>query len=107
MQFERSVIEALVANPSEGLNDEVKTWIDPSTNAGAAKIIKAAFALRNRDGGHLLIGFDNKSMKPALSGRPPDVRTDFHVDVIQGLISKCASDSFEIAVALGVRDQLE
>ena len=53
-------IRALVARPGEALNVEIKRWIDPSQPSGVAKIVKAAFALRNRNGGFLVIGIDDK-----------------------------------------------
>jgi hypothetical protein len=39
--IEKSIIDALVANPSETLAVEIKRWIDPATAAGIEKIIKA------------------------------------------------------------------
>jgi predicted esterase len=50
-------IQALVDAPSERLNIEVKPWLDPSSNWGEAIIAKALLALRNQNGGFLLIGF--------------------------------------------------
>lgn len=64
MRIDQSQIDELVARPSEGLNVEVKTWIDPDAPDGMAKIVRAALALRNRNGGYLLIGFDDKTLQP-------------------------------------------
>jgi predicted HTH transcriptional regulator len=63
MRIDQSQVDELVTRPSEGLNVEVKTWIDPDVPDGMAKIIRAALALRNRNGGYLLIGFDDKSLQ--------------------------------------------
>lgn len=101
---EKSIVDALVADPSEGLAVEVKRWIDPSQPTGIAKIAKGTMALRNRNGGYFVIGFDDASMIPDLAGEPPKARELFHVDTIQAIISKYASDQFEIAVVWSERD---
>lgn len=64
MAFEQSVIDGLIASPAESLNVELKRWIDPGQSAGQAKIIKAALGLRNRNGGYLIIGFDDQTLLP-------------------------------------------
>jgi hypothetical protein len=107
MAIDQSVIDNLVANPAETLTVERKRWIDAASAAGQEKIIKAALALRNRNGGYLLIGFDDKTMAPDAGHEPPDVHAAFNQDAIQGLISKYASETFEMLVAFGVRDGIE
>jgi hypothetical protein len=52
----------------------------------------------------MLIGFDNRSFQPDAENVPVDVRASFHIDKIQGYITKFASDSFEVAVEFGKRD---
>jgi len=94
----REQIEQLVKRPGESLVVEIKTWISPAEPAGQAKIIKGMIALRNRGGGYLVIGFDDKTLQQDGDGVPADVRSAFHVDVIQGLATKYASDTFEISV---------
>ena len=107
MPFDQSVIDSLVANPAETLTVERKRWIDPAAPAGQEKIIKAALALRNRNGGYLVVGFDDKTMAPDAGHEPPDIRAAFNQDVIQGLISRYASETFETLVAFSVRDGIE
>jgi hypothetical protein len=102
--IERSVIDALVGNPSESLNVELKRWLDPATNLGIEKIVKGALALRNRNGGFFVVGFDDTTLAPDVANEPPNAKQLFHVDVIQGIISKYASEPFEIEVAWGHRD---
>ena len=58
--IEQSVIAGLVGNPSESLTVELKRWIDPTQPAGIEKIVKGALALRNRNGGFFVVGFDDK-----------------------------------------------
>jgi predicted HTH transcriptional regulator len=104
MEIDQSRIDDLVARPSESLNVEIKRWINPAEPEGQGKIIKAAFAIRNRNGGFLLIGFDDVTLLPDQTSAPSDVQTAFHLDVIQGLISRYASEPFEIAVGFATRD---
>jgi hypothetical protein len=102
--IEKSVIDGLVGNPSESLNVELKRWIDPTQPAGIEKIVKGVLALRNRNGGFFVIGFDDKTLAPDVGNEPPNAKELFHVDVIQGIISKYAFDPFEIEIAWGERD---
>lgn len=107
MEVTQDQIDALVASPAEGLNVELKCWIDPATPEGQAKIIRACLALRNRNGGFLVIGFDDKTLKPDRGQEPANVRATFHVDDIQGLISKYAYDLFEVTIGFSERDGVE
>jgi hypothetical protein len=107
MNIDPSQIDSLVARPSESLNVEVKRWINPDQPNGASKFIRAVFALRNRDGGFLVIGFDDKTLEPDLDNEPPNVRSVFHVDKVQALISRHASELFEVGVTFGQRDGRE
>lgn len=104
MNLDQSLINALVSRPSEALSVELKRWIDPTSAEGKAKIIKACFALRNRNGGYLVVGFDDKTHQPDKGNEPADIRSAFHPDTIQGLLSNYASEAFEIAVAFSMRD---
>ena len=101
---EKSIIDGLVANPSEGLNVELKRWVDPTRPAGMEKIVKGVIALRNRNGGFFVVGFDDKTLVPDITNEPSNAKQLFHIDDIQGLISKYASEPFEIEIAWGERD---
>lgn len=98
MDIDFSRIKELVDRPGESLSVELKRWIDPDQADGIAKIVKAVLALRNHGGGYMLIGFNNETLEPDTQNIPPDVKGSFHIDKIQGLISKFASEPFEIAV---------
>lgn len=104
MDIEKSVVDALVERPSENLSVEIKRWIDPTTTLGIEKIVKGAFALRNRNGGYLLIGFDDKTLQADVQNELPNARELFHSDAIQAIVSRFASDAFEVGVAWGSRD---
>lgn len=98
---------AMLSNPVEGLNREVKAWIDPSSPEGRAKIVTALLALRNRDGGELVIGFDDSTLKPVpySLGRP--VAEAFAVDTVQTALFKHASAPFEVSIDLIVHEDQE
>jgi hypothetical protein len=103
METDFQTIRNLIERPSESLSVEVKRWINPDDIEGPGKIVRAVLALRNHGGGYLVIGFDNDTFQPDTENIPPDVRASFHIDKIQGLVTKYASDPFEIAVEFGER----
>ena len=98
MPINEDTLRELVINPSESLALELKNWISPNSHEGKAKIIKALLALRNNNGGYLLIGFNDADGTPNHDQVPENVRNEFHNDVIQGLVTKYASKPFEIYV---------
>jgi predicted HTH transcriptional regulator len=61
MNVDQRRIDELIARPSESLNVEIKAWISPDDPSGVAKIVRAALALRNRNGGYLVVGFNDKT----------------------------------------------
>lgn len=95
---EKKLLERLVLLPSETLYAEYKFWLDPSQNLDAAKIVRACLALRNRNGGHLFIGFKDQPLGPDKTRVPSNIRDLFHGDKIQELISKYASKPFDVRV---------
>lgn len=97
-------IKALVEQPVEALQVELKTWLDPRTDDGIAKLVKAIFAVRNRNGGFLLIGFDDTTRAPDPYAFDQPVEVLFHIDALQGLVSRYVSPSFEIRIAFADRD---
>lgn len=105
METSQETLDSWVANPIEGLNVEVKRWIDPRQPLGESKIAIACMALRNRNGGHLIIGFDDRTLQPLETDRPADVRETFHSDTIVSIVSRYASASFDVSVGFGVRPE--
>lgn len=102
--MDETQIYQLITRPNESLGLELKNWFDPDSFAGRAKLIKAIIALRNTDGGFLLIGFNNEDGTPNVADSPEDVQTQFHVDKLVALVTKIASHSFEIFVHYPVID---
>jgi hypothetical protein len=106
MQPIEDQIQRLVNQPTERLNVELKSWIDPSSRKGQFMIGKACLALRNQNGGFLLIGFDdNGSPLPLENGL--DVRAAFHIDNIQKIVSQFASKPFSVEVHFRQRDGVD
>ena len=97
-------IRELIERPSESLQVELKTWLDPRSDDGIAKLVKAMFAIRNRNGGFLLIGFNNEDGSPDPYIFEDPSETLFHFDILQGLVSRYTSPAFEIEVVFADRD---
>ena len=105
MNVDENQIAVLLRQPLEGLQVELKTWLDPRADADKAKLVKAIFAIRNRNGGYLIIGFDDATRAPDSYNLGGNVEDLYHIDEIQGLVSRYASVPFEVAVVLGERDE--
>ncbi len=98
MRTEPDQLEYLLRTPGETLNVELKNWIDPTTPEGEAKIAKGCLALRNRNGGYLVIGVDDNTLTalPCPSGM--DAGALFGSETMQDLVSRYASEPFPIEV---------
>lgn len=96
--------DELVGRPVESLNVELKTWLDPLEDLHVVKLVRAMFALRNRGGGFLIIGFDDKTLQPDAFPFSKPVEEVYHLDEVQAVVSRYAHDPFEIEVRMGVRD---
>jgi hypothetical protein len=72
MALDQETLDDLLANPSESLNFEIKRWINPDDPDGIAKIARATIAIWNRNGGYLLIGFDDKTLQPDITNVPAE-----------------------------------
>jgi len=105
MEFQK--IQELIQQPQESLSVELKSWIDPDQPDGIAKIVKTALAMRNHGGGYMVIGFDDKTLEPSIDNVPSDVKQTFHIDKIQGMISKYSSELFEVDIKFPERDGKE
>lgn len=100
-------LRRLVDSPTETLTTEMKRWLDLTTVEGQFHIVRSCMALRNNNGGQLLIGFDNKTSEPVDEGRPDNVREDYHPDTIQALVGKYSSHPFEVEVRFISRNGME
>ena len=101
--LDRKQAEALLNSPSEKISCELKSWLNLDDLAHKVKLIKAIFALRNADGGYIIIGLDDKNAQP--SAHPPEnPRKKYHVDTIQALITTYASITFNIEIEYPERE---
>lgn len=64
MALSQAEIDGFLESPSETRDVELKSWIDPRTPEGKAKLLQSIFAMRNFNGGRILVGFDDKTMAP-------------------------------------------
>lgn len=89
-----------MAHIIEQLDKELKSWIKLDTKEEQASLAKHLMAMRNYDGGEVLIGFDNKTSS---SISPPDwlddIQSYYSQDKIQLIASNHANPRFEVTVA--------
>lgn len=98
MDVDHSHIQELILRPRESLSVELKRWFDPARPEGMAKIVKTVLALKNHGGGYMVVGFDNETHEPDTENTPDNAKEIFHLDRIQGMISRFSSEPFEVAV---------
>ncbi len=90
------LLQRMVDSPQERLGVELKPWLVPSEADGIAKIAKACLALRNNNGGHLVLGFDDNGAPSP--NAPSDIAELYHIDRIQEILSRYASEPFAVTV---------
>lgn len=91
----------------ETLNTEIKDWLDPANPHDQACIAKACIALYNHGGGKLILGFDDKTLKPTTHHFPKSVREIYHSDNLCPCIAKFAKPLFEIRVKFEKKNEHE
>lgn len=82
----------------ETLDTEIKDWLAPANLHDQACIAKACIALYNHGDGKLILGFDDKTLKPITYGFPKSVREIYHSDNLCPCIAKFAKPLFEVRV---------
>jgi hypothetical protein len=102
MALSKDELDALLNAPHENLDVELKSWINPSADDAIAKIARSCIALRNNNGGHLVIGIRNDG-QPDQGNAPSDPSATFHVDTIQRIVGLYSSELFAIEVQFGAR----
>lgn len=106
MALDQARINDLISNPTENLAVEIKNWLNLDEISDQANLLRSILALRNHNGGYIVIGFDNKTLLPD-PNRPGDIRAAYHSDKVQLLVSNHASQLFEAVVEIGIREGLE
>jgi hypothetical protein len=100
-------LKARLRRPTETLQLELKSWVGVESAVDRARIARALIALRNRNGGLLVIGIDDKTLAPVAEGRPADLRAAYHPDALQKLVNDYAEPGFPVTVEFVERDGLE
>jgi hypothetical protein len=91
-------LQDIVDSPQEKYDVELKPWLSITEKPHIAKFAKALIALRNNNGGHLVLGIEDDGSK---SENPPaDLQKTYHIDLIQQIVSKYASDPFPIEIEM-------
>lgn len=93
--------------PTETLQLELKSWVGLDSVVDKARIARALVALRNRNSGMLVIGFDDKTLAPVDEGRPADLRAAYHPDALQKLVNDYVEPGFPVTVEFVERDGKE
>ena len=89
----------IIENQTEARTLEFKGWITLADPNGKAKVVKCLQALHNYNGGHLVIGIDDKTREcDTHNPLPKDVENDYHKDKIQALVAEHSSYPFEVDV---------
>jgi hypothetical protein len=93
-------LQDIVDTPQEKLDVELKPWLDPTEKAHIAKFAKALIALRNNNGGFLVLGFEDDGTS---SPNPPsDLDSVYHIDTIQQIVSKYAFEPFAVDIEIRI-----
>jgi len=83
----------------ETLDTELKRWLDLNDEKNGALFAKAALALRNNNGGRLIIGVDDRTNAGITFPNPlGDIRQAYHPDKLNEIVGKYALQKFEVRV---------
>jgi hypothetical protein len=90
---------------AETLDTELKGWLDLSNPKEAALLAKACLAMRNNDGGRVVLGIDNATTKSI----PPPAGFDpfqaYHADKVNEVVGKYSVPKFEVRVGFKEYEQ--
>jgi len=103
----RQELSELLQNAQESLSVEIKRWLNPEDAIQGATIARTLIALKNFDGGILILGLDNRTGESITEGRPANLRELYHVDKMQALIGRLARPSFEVEIHVVSREDAE
>jgi hypothetical protein len=90
---------------AETLDTELKGWLDLSNPREAALIAKACLAMRNNDGGRVVLGIDDITTR---SIPPPDgfdPLQAYHADKVNQVVGKYSVPKFEVRVGFKEYEQ--
>ena len=84
---------------AETLDTELKGWLNLSDAREAALLAKACLAIRNNDGGRVVLGIDDATAKSLAPPAKLDVLKAYHTDKVNEIIGRYAVPKFEVVVA--------
>lgn len=94
-------LQALLGHPREEMSTEYKQWMElRSEELAQAKLAKAAIALANFGGGHIVFGFREVEKFLELDPARPDDLSGYGQDIVNAQVKKYAEPPFECAVHL-------
>jgi hypothetical protein len=93
-------LQDLLAYPREGLDVELKGWLDLSVEEARANLAQAILALANHGGGYIVIGFAEKQGNWIPAKPRPKALNDFSQDSINGIVQRYGDPSFHCELHL-------
>lgn len=98
-------LQALVDDPREALNIEVKRWLDLTSKDEQATLAKAVIALANHGGGYLVLGFNELADGSFECHLPrPTTLEAYSQDLIARLVATYADPAFQVTVERATRE---
>lgn len=93
-------LDRFVSYPREDIDVEYKGWLNLSVERDRATLAKAAIALANHGGGHIILGFqeEGQALQPAV--RPPDV-PEITQDAVNAAIRRYAEPESHCQMYIG------
>jgi len=95
-------LKQLLEAPNEGLNLELKAWLDLSDKGHRGTLAKALIALANHGGGIAIIGFDTEG-DPG-NNRPDDL-SSYSQDEVNDVLERFADPGFHCTVQMVKREK--
>ena len=83
---------------AETLDTELKGWLNLSEPREAALLAKACLAMRNNNGGRVVLGIDDLTTKSTPAPAGFDVYQAYHPDKVNEVVGKYSIPKFEIRV---------
>jgi hypothetical protein len=92
-------LELLLSRPTEALDVEYKSWLDLQDDEHKGNLAKAAIALANEGGGHIVVGI--REVRPILVSepRPPSIAA-YDQDLINQIVRRFATPAFHCTLHL-------
>lgn len=89
----------LVNEPREGLDVEIKEWLNLEDKAHQATLAKELIALANHGGGFILIGFKEEAGGFSAAPNPPNDLESWTQDRIQGIVGRYLEPTVQCSVS--------